>query len=703
MKKKRTQGLLAVAILAASLWSGPVVYADETVGQEVKIEGSQSNPSGTAGIDLTKDYAVWVSTNDDDDEAIVIYGRKDDQEVKVAANGNKKSYVKVSGNYLVWLEDSNNRKDIYLYDISSKKQTKITGQEAKPTELEFDGSHIVWTDERGGQSNIYSYDLAKKSEQKISSSNTASSPDVNGSWVVWEDERNGNSDIYAYNFDTKKEKRATTNKYEQSNPAVDRGVVVYEDRREGVSHIYSYDLDDGGENQITDSDEDAHNPQIYGRYVVYEEDDHLYYYNTKSEKTVSVESKIYSRVKAAIYDEDIFYVTKEDDKLYLNLYNIDDDEAKPFGDQFNDPSQPDASDKYVVFMNNDDQVILYEVATKKAKVISKPDQEPTHPVVSDKFVVWYDQGDDSLYSYNTKSGTIKKITKSSEEPSYSLYEIDGSNLFWVDEEGRSNTLKLTNLSTGNTDEIESTRKDIRNVDICGDRVLWVTDEGDDNSMIYYYDFKNGDDIYEVRHEKAEMEDAHLSENYIVWAEKDNTWDLNYYDFDRDRIYSVLQSKDKDQVRPQISRDFLLFEDNQYNRDNKFDYKFYDLAEMSYSDLYFSDDAVPTEVRLGGNRMVWIDERDNEKVVYMMAVAQPRDSDDPGNGEMQEYTLEELIETDKIGEILEDNAPENVVFVFYANTSKEIKYNLVELSEHIDEVIQLIETIPLDEIIVRVLP
>ncbi|MGC5325550.1 TolB family protein [Brevibacillus sp. SYSU BS000544] len=701
MKRKSVYGWLAVAVLATSLWNVPAAYANENIGKEVKIKGSSPEPSNTSGIDLSGDYAVWV-TNGDTEQGIVVYDRDSGKETKIAADGKKKSMVKVDGKNVVWLEDS---KSIYLYNISTEKTTKITSDKAKPVDVDIDGNTIVWTDQRGGNSNIYSYNLKSNTENQITTSNKASDPSVSGSVIVFQDERNSNLDIYYYDTSSNKEGRATTNKYNQSNPSVSNGTIVFEDRREGVSNIYYYDISRKREEQITDSDNDSKNPMVHGNMVIYNQKDDLYFYNVKNEDSGSIESDIYDRITPVIYDEDVLFAMRDDDVTSLYMFNIDDEELTALGGNIGEPSQPDASDKYVTFISEGkkDKVMLYDVATTQIKTISPDSHEPDRPVVSNTYAVWYDKEEEDLFSYNTKTQTVKKATPKSSKPVEDLYEIDGNNLFWVEEDGRDYVLNLTNLSNGSTKKIEDTNDELLKVDIAGDRVMWIED-GKGDHEINYFDFKENEEIETISEKNMDIESPSLSENYIVWTTKvEKTMDLYYYDFEKDRVYSVFDKGKGDQQRPQISRNIILFEDNEFSRNkNDYEYILYDLDEEEYLDVKFSEFAKPTDARLGGNRIVWIDERDKDNTLYMMALAQPQD-DGETPGEIQEYTLAEIILDDTIDNIIDSNAPENIIFIFFRGTSKEEKYNLLEFVDNVDRAIELIETVPLDEVIVQVLP
>ncbi|MGD8189969.1 hypothetical protein ACQCN2_08300 [Brevibacillus ginsengisoli] len=709
MRKKRTGGFLAAALLATSLLSAPAVQASG-IGTEVKIGGDALEPDISVGMDLSKDYAVWVE-KDDSKKAVVIFNRDNSKEEKVADDSRTKSFLKVADHYAAWIEESSNRKDIYLYDISLHKTTKITDGTEVPTEMDFDGSTIVWTDKRNGKSNIYAYKIKDGSDEQITTSNKASAPTVSKGYVAWQDQRNGNSDIYYYDLTKNTEKQATSNSYNQENPSIDSGVIVYEDSRKGIKNIYSYDISDRNETAITNQSDDSRNPVIYDNYVVFAQKGELKYVNLKNQKSQTFTDNFYTRSIPAIYDNDVLYVTREDGKYKLNLYDLKKEESAQFGSHNGDPAQPDASDKYVVFVNQGkhDEIVLYDVATANMKVISGAKQAPSHPVVSNSYAVWYDDDTRALFAYDIKKQSMKQVTKTKEEPSENLFDIDGNNLFWIDESGRDISLNLTNLSTGKTSEIETTGADIKSVDIKGNHLLWVTQKGKKN-MMYYVDLSNKEGSFEVRHDAVEVGDAHLADDFIVWSEKNNDWDIFYYEFSSEHIYSLLRNPKKDQVRPQASHNFIMFETNEYSRDNKFEHQFYDLDDLEYSDINFSDEADPSEIRLGGDRIVWIDKRDDKPELYTMQFAEPKDDDggtdpgtDPGN-QPGKYTMDELVKKDELVDILLKNDPKKVVFIFNEGTSKEIKYTFDELAkENSDKIVQLFLTVPFDKIMIEVLP
>ncbi|MFY0545238.1 hypothetical protein [Brevibacillus sp. H7] len=702
MKHRRIQGWLSAALLAASFWSGTPAQAEE-IGTEMKIVPDQPQPS-KAGIDLSKNYAVWISENDTD-RAITLYDLKEKTETRVVANGTQKSYLKVDGNYIAWIDSRHGGTDVYLYDIAKKTERRLTSGTAAASELEIQGSYVVWTDERDGKSDIYAYDINKNQELRVSQSGKASHPTVGNGYVAWEDQRNGNADIYYYSLSKRQEYSASTHRSQQKNPNMVGTKIVYEDSRNQNKEVYLYDISKGKETRMTDDSDEQEYPQMYGDFILYLEDNDLKVYDTDEEGNSYIEHNIYDKIRPSIYgDYVLFAKLNEDKKAQLFLYDVDDEEIEPIGGLNGEPSQPDGDSRYVVYVNegDDNSVVLFDVETKKMAVISDTETDPERPLVSNQYAVWYDGDAEALISYNIRKGVRERVTKKAEEPLGDMYELSGSQLFWI-HEGRNYTLNVTNLSSGETKEIKRLRKKPKSLDINGDYLVWITDEGSDYGKIYLYNLKEEDEL-EVLEDKAKVEDARLGSSFIVWSQfVDDNWDLYYYDLERGRTREVLRSAARDQIRPQAAGNFIYFDDNRNAvGKGKYFHELYDLVEGQYSDYLWSEDAEITEPRMGGNRLVWIDKRDRDNpTVYTVAFTEPgNDGGDSGDG-YKEYTLIEVLSNDLLPEIIDENDPEDVHFVFYPDSSKEMTITLEEAFDDLDTFIDALNNTDFDDIVVRV--
>ncbi len=705
MKKKRIQGWLAVAALVTSLWSGTPVHA-ESIGKEVEIKPDQPQPS-RAGVDLSKDYAVWMNEGDQE-YAIVVYDLDNHSEKRIENNGYKKTEPKVDGNIVVWIDYRNSEKgDVYLYDLQKKEEKRLTTDGAVPEDVNVDGNVVVWTDKRNGQSDVYAYNLSGGKLIQLSASGKASSPAVSKNYVVWQDQRNGNWDIYGYSLSTGKEEQITKNSAGQLHPAIYNGDIVYEDMRNNNKELYLYSLSTRKEKRLTNSGDNEEHPQIYGSRVTYVVNNDLMYYDLDEEDERQIERNISDKIWPSFYGDNVMYVNDDREGLHLYLYNLDDEEASEMGSELGIPSQPDGDDNWIVYIRETKKstdVVLYNVATTKTTTVTESSNDPSRPLVSNRWVVWYDDNKDGLLAYEISTGKRLTVSDRKSEPNDELYELDGDNLVWVDEASEYD-VKWTDLKTGKTKTVAELNRRPRSVDVKGSRIAWLADEGSNNGRIYYYDMKTGkDDI--ITRERAQLQDARLGDEFVVWSKNEgNNWNLYYYDFEDERIYPVFRNSVGDQIHPQASGDMIFFEDNRYSRDKKvFDYFSYDIMEGEYS-YAPSSEAVIEDIRFGGNRLVWVDKRDDEDhpVLYTMALTKPKDDGggDPGTDPVSEYRLIELIENDSFGTILDENPPEKVELVFYPGTSRQEVYNMIQVAENLDRVLQLLSEEPIDEVLVRV--
>ncbi|WP_019120774.1 hypothetical protein [Brevibacillus massiliensis] len=704
MKIRRIQGMLAAAVLGASLWSGMPVHAAEGIWSETKLELNAGSPSSTAGVGVSDSYAVWINQNDDN-HAVILYDLAAEKSTSIAADGHSKVGLKVDGNYIAWIDEERGSEAVYLYDIDRKKTKRISGDNARPgRELDLKGGYVVWTDGRGSGTDIYAYDINEGVEMRISNSNYASYPAVDGSYVVWEDERNGNSDIYGYNLSTGKEEALVVKDGYQSHPTIDRGVVAYDDNRRGRTNIYYYDIASGKETKVTDDTQDREYPKISGNRIVYLEGSDLISYGISTKRTEHIDRGVQSNTNFSLSGNNLLFGLGYRDDVQLYLHNFRNGDTLNLGGSINDPSQPAGSDKYVVFINHKDkrtdEVVLYDVESKQSKVISS-NQSPERPLVSNSWVVWYDYGSDALTAYNIKSGSQKRVTGQRDYPSREFYALEGSKLVWVSESGSGGTIYLTDLATGSQKEIDYARN-LTSLDTNGSYITWLTDDYS-GSSINIYDMKTYES-YSVRRQ-AQAKDAHIGDDYIVWTEEGPyDWDLYYYSLSSERFWPVFGSRAGDQLRPQISRNMMVFEEALPRDPSHFDFIFYDVDRGSYGEgLRYN--AQPSELSLGGNRIVWIDKRSGSPEVYTMAFDWPRDDgdDDGNNGEMKEYTLKTLFETDQLTSTLVKNDAEKVQFIFNKGSSQEKTYYVSQIIDNLKDVMDLINSTPFDKIFIRVYP
>lgn len=630
MKLKPRQGWLAAALLVTSLWSGTPAFASG-IGDEVKIDVGSPEIAKT-GFDISEDYAVWMVEGE---KTITLYDLDNHSEKKIGSEESTKTSPRVDGKYVVWIDSRDGGSDVYMYDISDEKETRLTSGSAKVTHLEISGKNIVWDDQSNGGSDVYMYNITSGESEQISTSGKASNPTIGDTYIAWQDVRSGNADIYYYDMKAGQEKAAVTSRGDQVNPSVYGNQIVYEDQSGTYSQIALYTIGNSKIKKLTDYSGDKTSPHLYKNTYLFVDDGHATYGTTTKTTTKDIASFIYDKLPPRVYGDYVLYAKADNNKkLRLNLYDLDEKEALQIGDVGGEPSQPDGSDRYVVYISENrknSSVILYDVEKGTTKAITNVDADPIRPLVSNRYVVWYDESEDALFSYDIKKGVTNQVTDEDDdqEPDKKLYEIDGDMLLWVNMQSRPEIM-LTDLSTNKSKEVSTLRKDPLSVDIYGNYATWVLEQSSNKASIVLYDIDD-DDETEIR-KNVQVKTAKLGEDFVVWSEytdsKKPSWDLYYYDLDREKTTSLLRYADRDQINPQVSRNMVLYEDNRLSPKQKdFYFELYDAEEGSYSDYSWSSKAEVEEARIGGNRLVWIDTRDGDPYVYTLSFARPQDDDD----------------------------------------------------------------------------
>ncbi|MED4586048.1 hypothetical protein P9578_25155 [Brevibacillus choshinensis] len=711
MKLTPKQGWLAAAILVTSLWSGTPAFA-KGIGDEIKIDVSQPEIAKT-GFDISADYAVWMVEGD---KTITLYELDDNSELKIGDKSSTKTSPRVDGNYVVWLDTRDGGSDVYMYDISKKKETLLSSGSAKASHVEISGKNVVWDDKSQDGSDIYQYNITSGDVEQISTSGKASNPTVSDTYIAWQDERNGNADIFYYNLKTKSEKPGVTSRGDQLNPSIYGDQITYEEDSDEYSQISTYSIATGKTKKLTTDSSDKKSPHGYKDSVVFIDDGDVVLGDVDSGGSKIVKRSVYDKLPPKIYgDYVIFAKTDSDDKLRLTLYDVDEKEELPIGSTAGEPSQPDGHDRYVVYISEgsrNDSVILYDVEKGTSKAITKLDASPSRPLVSNRYVVWFDDSDDALFSYDIKKGVTKQVTDEDDDqlPDDKLYELDGNNLLWVNVDGRPE-LVVTDLSTSKSTDIVTLKNEPLSIDIYEKYVSWVQEQSSNKASVFLYDMDEEDDT-EIR-KNVQVTQAQLGENFVVWSEyTDSTkpsWDLYYYDIDRGKTNSLLRFSDRDQINPQSSRNMVLFEDNRLSPNKKdFYHEMYDVEDGSYSDYAWDDKAEVEDVRIGGNRLVWIDKRDSTPYVYTLAFDRPQDDDDdnepnpdPEPGDYKEYTILELMTDGTLTDKMNEAGFKNFVMVFFAGTSKEETMSLSEAFDDMDRMADLFEQSGLDKINIRI--
>ncbi|MGO0062118.1 TolB family protein [Brevibacillus fluminis] len=715
MKGRRMQGALAALVLATSLWSATTPAHAESIGSEESITSSALSVS-KKGMDLSEKYAVWVSTNEDSEQSIVLYSIDNEKADRIAESSSSKSSPVTAGNYVAWIDYGRKDGDIYLYDITSQKTTKVTDSTFKATdqEIQISENYLVWTNAK--DKNIYAYDLKKGSTIQLTTKGKASHPSVSNDYAVWQDNTTSDADIFYYDFKKGKAVLAVDSSDNQTYPDINDDVIVYEDDRNSMGEIYSYTITDGEETRVTKSksssnDTNKEAPQVYGNKVIYLNDEELRIQSATSSSSSydTIGDSVSRRLTARISSKYVLYAVEGSSSTSLYLYNIKDDESSGLGGQAGDPGAPAASDRYVIYLNQgkkQDQVVLYDVKNKVSSTLTASSEQPRKPLVSNQYAVWYDLKKDVLVSYNVKTGKKTNITTSDDVPHEDFYALNGQYLVWADETRKGYSIMLTDLKTNKTTDVESASSDLRGLDMYDNRIIWA-DGKDDRIEVDVYDIDE-ERTTTLKNRIADIDGVSVGENYAVWSEyvgKD--WELYYYDFARETVNQLNRNKEpNDQRKPKMSGNVFVYEDNQYSRDSDvYYYYLYDLDSKSKLKYYPGEEGTPSEMAIGGNRVVWIDNRDDIAEVYMMAFDQP--SDDPndggGDGEYKDYNFKKVLEEGTLDQIIKDNGNsyDGIYFVFMDGSTEEASVSMDDASADFDTFIELIEGYGFENIYVRV--
>lgn len=711
MKRKPMQGLLAAALLVTSLWTGTPAFAS-SIGQEIKIDVSQPEISRD-GFDISKEYAVWKVEGE---QTLTLYNLSKQTETKIGNKNSEKKKPRVDGKYAVWIDSRHGGADVYLYDIANDEEIRLTSGNASATDLEISGKKVVWSGKSDAGTDIFMYDIATGDTTRVSTSGKASDPTVSDSYVAWEDSRAGNPDIYYYDIGKQKEEVAVEGKAQQTDPSLYSDKIAYLHGQQ----VYVYTIGTGRNKQLTNTTSSKSGVHIYKDTVLYLDDDDLAYQEVGKSSGKEIATSVFEPLAPRIYEDYAMYAKRDNNKkLRLHIYDLDEKEEITLGATSGEPSQPDGSDRYVVYLTESKKktsVVLYDTEKGTSKIISKSNADPVRPVVSGKYVVWYDKREDALIAYDIRKGTEKQITNEDDDqlPSETLYEVDGTKLLWVNLDRRAN-LMITDLATGKEVEVTSLKNEPLSVDIYGNYVVWVEESGKKTANIYLYDIEEQDDL--LIRKNVEVQSAQIGDDFVVWSENSggakNGWDLYYYRIERQRTELLLRYSEGDQKNPQASRNMIIFEDNRLSSKEKdFYYELYDVEDRSYSDIEFDDDAEISSPRIGGNRIVWIDERDGGPVVYTMAFASPRNDDavedpepkpepEPEPGDYKEYRLIDLMIDGTLGEKLESAGFSKIVFVFFQGTKDEVTLSLKDGLMDSDRMADLFEKAGVRGIDVRI--
>jgi len=141
-------------------------------------------------FEFNKDYIVFY-----DRGQIVVYNIENGATTNIPTS-EKYSSIKLSGNILVWLDESRGRAgDLIAYNLLTGKETRLPETWSHSWQQSVSGDIIVWEDDRNDPDrnyDIYGYDLQTGTEFPICTAPGYQQwPAIENDTVVWFDRRNG--------------------------------------------------------------------------------------------------------------------------------------------------------------------------------------------------------------------------------------------------------------------------------------------------------------------------------------------------------------------------------------------------------------------------------------------------------------------------------------------------------------------------------
>jgi len=196
-----------------------------------------------------------------------MYDLLTNKEVQITEDASYQERPFISGNKIVWEDNRNANKDIYMYDLLTNKEVQITTDSSNQHSPSVYESKIIWEDHRSGNGDIYLCDLEGNTGDITEWCNTlapegglrqiTNNPDrewyplIHGDKIVWLNIKDW--EIYLYDLSTNKERKITdtptTN--DKTNPSIYGDKIIWSDNRNGGWDIYIYDLSTNEEKQIT--------------------------------------------------------------------------------------------------------------------------------------------------------------------------------------------------------------------------------------------------------------------------------------------------------------------------------------------------------------------------------------------------------------------------------------------------------------------
>ncbi len=224
-----------------------------SAAQYTKI-GSGSEPA------VDNDKITWT-----DSGIVHVYDLTTKKDITISSSA--ASHPALSGNKLVWRDESTGVPKLTVFDINTRTKSYITKDVDRSSIPAIYGNKIVWS----ANSGVYVSDISTSKQIKIA---TGSNPDIYGNKVSYESDSAGDTpQIYVYDIATKKVVDAS--QYgDNMFSHIYRNKVIWSDFYTRLGNIRVYDLATKQQTEVTTGDDmtgyDTGGPtDISGNRIVY--------------------------------------------------------------------------------------------------------------------------------------------------------------------------------------------------------------------------------------------------------------------------------------------------------------------------------------------------------------------------------------------------------------------------------------------------
>ncbi|NLZ30504.1 MAG: hypothetical protein GX885_07165, partial [Methanomicrobiales archaeon] len=340
----------------------------------------------------------------------------------------------IDGNVIVWEDDRNGDRDIYLGEVSKFRAdpargtlhaytgNQITDDPASQEKPSISGNHIVWQDDRNGDWDIYLYDRSKEEEPTLLTKDIPGKhwmPIVRGNHAAWYHNNKGKTNVILYDIAAGKVKATidcdamTTIRggSTEFKPALSDTYVAWVES--GTERVRYYQIANGDMGYASTASSAQSWPSLHGSVIAWED---------------------YRNGNADIYTTDLANPSGKEQKITSSTSG---------------QVSPSISGNLIAWEDERDGLrSIYMYATREMPVFvpGSADDEQLYPVASGNTIVWQrGRGEHSnIYIFvHDPSGTVEPALESIEvTPSSIAVEIGETEKFTataLDQDGKPMT------------------------------------------------------------------------------------------------------------------------------------------------------------------------------------------------------------------------------------------------------------------------